>query len=495
MSEIAFKNIPQNLRTPLFFAEVDNSRANTATEIQRTLILGQKTASGTGSQDTAYLCSGSNDAATYAGVNSVLAASVAAYRQADPSGELWIGVLADAGGAIAATGTITFTGAPTANASFYLYLGGVRYVLPVTTTMTPTTLAAALVALINADPTCPVTASSAAGVVTLTADSLGPLGNDYPIAVSFFGIPGGEPLVPGLTTTIVQMASGATAPTLTNLLAALGDQTFDFIVCPYNDTTTLNALQAFLNDTAGRWSYSAQLYGHVFTSKTGTLSALVTFGDGRNDQHASCLGINGSPTPAWYVAAVKAGAVAASLRNDPGQPLQTLALPGVIAPPLASRFQQTDRNTLLYNGISTFTVADDGTVMLENVITTYQKNAFGAADNSYLEVETMFTLMAVLRRLRTYVTSNFARCKLADNGTPVTAGSNTVTPNIVRAGLIAQYNEMEELGLVQDADVFGNELVVQRNALNPNRLDVLFPAILIDQLRILAVLAQFRLQV
>lgn len=493
--QIQFKNIPQQLRVPLFYAEVDNSRANTAQEIQRTLILGQKVPSGTGAQDTAYLCTNSTDAATYAGANSMLPAAVAAYRQADQTGELWIGLLADDAGGTAATGTITFGGAPTAAGSFFLYLGGVRYVLPVTASQTASQIAAALTALINADPTCPVTASVSTSVVTLTQDNKGPQGNDYPIAVSYFGLAGGEPLVPGLTASIVPMSGGATSPSLTNLLASLGDKTFDFIVCPYSDTTTLDALKTFLSDSAGRWSYASQLYGHVFTAKSGTLSSLVTFGSGRNDQHASCMGANGSPTPMWIWAATTAGAAAASLRIDPARPLQTLELPGVIAPPLASRFVMTDRNTLLYNGVSTFTVADDGTVAIENLITTYQKNAFGSADNSYLEVETMFTLVAVIRSLRTTVTSEFARTKLAANGTPVSAGGNTVTPNIVRARLIAKYAELEELGLCQGADAFANDLVVQQNALNPNRLDVLFPAILVDQLRVFATLVQFRLLV
>lgn len=491
---IPFKNIPTNLRTPLFYAEVDNSRANTATEIQRTLILGQKTTAGSGTADTVALCSGSSDAATLAGVNSMLARHVADYRQNDTAGELWIGILADDAGGTQATGTVTFGGTPTANGSFFFYLGGVRYVLPVLTTSTSAQLATALAALVNADLTCPFTAAAATAVVTFTADNKGPLGNDYPMVVSFFGLPGGEPLVPGLTATLVQMSAGATAPALTNLLAGIGDKAFDFIVCPYNDTTTLDALKTFLNDATGRWSYSQQTYGHVFAAKSGTLSGLVTFGSGRNDQHASCIGMNNSPTPVSSWAAVYAGASAASLRIDPARPLQTVTLQGVIAPPLPSRFVLADRNTLLYNGISTYTVGDDGTVAIENVITTYQKNAFGSADDSYLQIETLFNLMFQLRFLRTRITSKFPRMKLADNGTPFGAGSAIVTPNIVRAELIAAYAELEEQGLAQDGDVFADELIVQRNALNVNRLDVLFPTILIDQLRIFALLAQFRLQ-
>jgi phage tail sheath gpL-like len=493
--QISFKNIPQNLRTPLFYGEVDNSKANTASEIQRTLIIGQMTSSGTGAANSVNLCAGSNDAATLAGVNSRLASDVAAYRLNDASAELWIGLLADAGGSAAATGTLTFSGAPTANGSFFFYLGGVRYVLPVATTQTAAQLATALAALVNADPTCPVTASVASAVVTFTADSKGPQGNDYPMVVSFYGLPS-EPTVPGLAAALVQMSGGTGAPVLTSLLVALGDQTFDAIVCPYSDTTTLDALKVFLNDSTGRWSYSQQAYGHVFTAQSGTLSALVTFGNARNNQHETCWGIPpGSPTPVSAWAAAKAGTCMPSLRIDPARPLQTLVVAGVIAPPLANRFVLLDRNTLLYNGISTFTVGADGTVSIENVITTYQKNAFGSADDSYLQIETLFNLVFQLRYLRTRLTSRFPRMKLADNGTPAGAGSAIVTPNIARAELISAYADLVDLGLAQDAEAFAASLVVQRNALNPNRLDVLFPTYLIDQLRTLALLAQFRLQV
>ncbi len=47
----------------------------------------------------------------------------------------------------------------------------------------------------------------------------------------------------------------------------------------------------------------------------------------------------------------------------------------MLAPDLADRFELTERNNLLYSGISTYTVGDDGTVMIENLITTYQKTA------------------------------------------------------------------------------------------------------------------------
>jgi phage tail sheath gpL-like len=165
----------------------------------------------------------------------------------------------------------------------------------------------------------------------------------------------------------------------------------------------------------------------------------------------------------------------------------------VLAPPLASRFILTDRQTLLYTGISTFGVADDGTVSIENLITTYQKNAFSAPDNSYLEVETMFVLMYVLRFMQAAITSKFSRTKLAADGTRFAPGSSVITPRMIKAELVAQYRTLEAAGLVQNGDAFRDGLIVQQNGSNPNRVDVLWPGTLIAQLRIFAVLAQFRL--
>jgi phage tail sheath gpL-like len=92
------------------------------------------------------------------------------------------------------------------------------------------------------------------------------------------------------------------------------------------------------------------------------------------------------------------------------------------------------------------------------------------------------------------VTSQFPRCKLADDGTRFGPGQAIVTPGIVRAALIAQYRMDEFNGLVENVTQFKNNLLVERNVNDPNRLDVLYPPDLINQLRIFAVLAQFRLQ-
>ena len=152
------------------------------------------------------------------------------------------------------------------------------------------------------------------------------------------------------------------------------------------------------------------------------------------------------------------------------------------------------RNTLLFDGISTFVVDDSGTIRLEGTITTYQKNSFGQADNSYLQINTMYNLASILTQLNIAVTSNFSRFKLAADGTKFADGSAIVTPSTIKAFLIAQYQEMEYNGQVQNSPAFIAGLLVQQNAQNPNRVDVLWDGVLIDQLDIFALLAQFRLK-
>lgn len=491
---ISFKNIPQNLRLPLFYAEVNNSQANTGQVTSRAIILGQILSSGVAPANVPLISGGVTDAIVQGGVGSMLAAMTAAYRAADPFGELWYMPLADNGAGNAAIGTLTITAVPTANGTLNLYIGGYLVQTAITTAMTTVTLvAAAIVAACTATPNLPVSAANAAGVITFTSNHKGLSQNDIDLRVNYRGTAGGEFTPAGLTYTIVAMSGGTANPILTTALANMNTQRYDVIITPYNDSTSTAAITAYLNDATGTWSWEDQLYGGAFGAFRGTFSGQVTFGNALNDQHTSILGFYDSPTLTWQIAADYGATCAASLRVDPALPMQTLALSTMLSPPLQSRFIANERNTLLYDGISTFTVDDAGICHLEGVITTYQKNAFGQADNSYLQVNTLFNLASILTQLNGTITSQFSQVKLAADGTKFADGSAIVTPSIIKAALIAQYRELEYNGQVQDSDAFANGLIVQQNATNPNRVDVLWDGVLIDQLNTLALLAQFRL--
>lgn len=490
---VPFARVPDNLRVGLFFVEFDNSMANNATATQRTLLIGGMLTSGSATAGIPERVSSPDTVGELAGKGSILHAMMTAYQKNDTAAEVWILPLEeDPDSMTVATGSIKVTSAPTATGVISLYIAGERIQLTVVATDTIASIATALAAAINAKSILPVTASAATDTITLTAKNLGLVGNGIDIRLNYLGLPGDERTPAGLELAITAMHDGAGAPDLTGALANLQDRTFDFIVNPYDDTSSLDAMKEFLSDISGRWAWDKQLYGHSFGTTAGTYAQLGTKGEVRNNQHETLMGVNKSPSPTWLWSAGYTGAAAVSLRNDPGRPVQSLAILGVLAPALQDRFELTERNNLLYSGISTFTVDDDGTVRIENLITTYQKNAYGDADDSYLEVETLFSLMFVTRYLRTAVTSKFGRMKLAADGTRFAPGAAIVTPNIIKADQIAEYGKLVWNGYAQDKEAFAKNIIVEQNAKNPNRVDVLWPGTLINQLRVFALLNQFR---
>lgn len=137
---------------------------------------------------------------------------------------------------------------------------------------------------------------------------------------------------------------------------------------------------------------------------------------------------------------------------------------------------------------------EGGYVRIQRSITTYQKNAYGQPDNSYLDSETMHQSAFIIRRLQGVITSKYGRHKLANDGTRFGAGAPIVTPSTIRGELIAQYAKLELEGHVENSELFAQHLIVERDGNDPSRVNVLFPPDYINGLRVFALLNQFRLQ-
>lgn len=487
---IGFAKIPSDLRIPLFWAEIDASRAGYGQPAKRTLLIGQTISSVT----AALRYAGSaEEVGGLCGEGSQIARMARAYRRNDPVGEMWILPLADNGSGVAASGSIEFTGPTTAAGVLSLYIGGRLVSVSIASGTSASDVAAAVEAAIDADPFMPVTTSTSSATVTLAAKNDGTEGNSIDIRVNYLGRAGGEVTPAGLGVTITAMSSGATNPSLSGLETALGDEEFEFIVIPWSGSTELNALKTAMDDTTGRWAWSRQIYGHAFSAARDSAANLLTLGAARNDPHMTIVGYEaGNPMPAADMAAAWAGATAVAIRADPARPLQTLPLVGMLGTPVGSRFTRTNQQSLLSTGIALPSWDADGTGRILRSVTTYQKNAWSQTDRSYLDCETLFTLAEIIRRLRTATTTKFGRSKLANDGTRFGPGQPIVTPRIFKAELVAQYEELEAEGLVEDAAGFAAATIVERNAGDPSRLDVLYAPNLVNGLRVLAVLAQFR---
>jgi phage tail sheath gpL-like len=484
---ISFNQIPVTLRTPGVYVEFDNSKAIQGLVIDqsKTLIFGQKLAGGTASALQPVRVTGADQAIELFGRGSMLAEMVRAYRKANDFNDLWVLPLADNEAGVAAAGALAFTGSPTRADTLTLYVGGTRLTVAVAQGATTTTVASDVAAAINAASDLPVTATAATGTVTITARHKGTVYNGLDLR---FGYYEGERLTPGLAVAITQLTGGAGNPDLAAALAALGDTQYHYTITPYTDGASLTSLTA---EFLSRWSGLRQIEGQIFAGASGTHATLTTLGNGLNSEVLSIMGANASPTPAHIWASVYGAVAGHDLDLDPARPLQSLVLPGILPP--KTPFIGTERNLLLYDGISTFTVGQDGTVRIERAITTYQVNSSGIADASYLDVETLATLGVLRRTARARFAQKFPRHKLANDGTNFGLGQAIVTPSILRAEYIALAREWEEAGWVENIDKFKEKLLVERDSSDANRVNAVLPPDIINQLRVLAAKIEFRL--
>lgn len=485
---VSFNEIPDNIRVPGIYIEIDPSKAaggGTVME-RRLLLVGQRLAGGTvAALNAVRLGSQAGDQAAQAfGAGSMLHGMAAAARNAHDYVDIWAIALDGDVAGVAASGTITFTGTPTASGTLALYVGGKLVRIAVVAGEAEATLATRLADAIGADASLPVTASAALGVVTPTCRWKGETGNDLDLRLNYYG----EQTPAGLTVVIAPMAGGTANPDVQPALDAIAGQQYYSIVCPYLDGPNLVALEA---DMVARFGPMDVLTGHVFNAMVGNHAELTTWGDGRNSPHVSTLGLHDVPTAPWVAAAVWATVAEFSGANDPARPFRSLALPGVLPPPEASRFTRAERNLALYDGISTFTVDQGGQVLIETIITNYQSNSFGLPDISLLRLETKWTVDLVRFRFTAAVAREYPRHKLGDIAVP---GQAYATPTTVRATLIAEAIKLAtEDGLIENIEGFKRDLLIKRSTQNPNRMNAVLTPDLVNQFDIFAAAVQYRL--
>ncbi len=483
---VAFDNIPGNLRVPFFYAEFKPGGTPYQNNA-RLLLVGQKRSTGSSTVNEPIMVRDGIEVGLF-GAGSMLAQMYRAARKQAPVQEIWALPVADLSGGTAATGKLTLANNTLDQAQpLSIYIGSERVRIPVLTSDTRATIASALVAEINANDMLPVTAAVNGTnnyEVDLTARHKGTLGNGILLDLGAIEVDG--PAAATLVT-VTAMASGAGDPDLQTALGNLGEDEFDWIAAPYADATNLGRATDLLNDTNGRWSWARQIYGHYITVHTGTVGALSTLGDGLNDQHLSIFPCRKFLSFPWEVAAAVGARVARHCQTAPelSRPLHSLALVGIKGPRLrADRLTLADRQTLYFDGISGYHVRRDGTVAIDRILTTYRTNAWGDADATYLDIETMGQSMFGIRYLRQKVTTAHGRQALADSNPGRLP--HVATAADVRNTLVHGYEDLVRLGVFENPAVFARDVIVERDDTDANRLNASLPLDHVNQLRIFA---------
>jgi phage tail sheath gpL-like len=475
---ISFAQVPTALRYPGAYIEVDGSQAGLGGDIPAVLLVGQKLPAGTAAAGEIVQVSGVQDAIAKAGAGSMLAQMAARYRAVDPVLDLYILPYADNAAGVQATGTITVNTVPTVAGTLSLYIAGKLVSVAMVTGQTPTQIATAIAAAINAAGTdIPVTATSAAAVVTLTARHKGTCGNAIDLRLNFFK----EAAVVGLGLTIAAMAGGSGDPAPGNLTAILGQFWYRYIGLGINDAATLAAWHA---ESQLHYKPPVQQGFRIFTTHRGDYAAAAAFGTGCNYEHICDLSLEINPPSTWEAAATLVAAAAPKLYNSPAESLEGVPLPGLMA---KTYHDWTNGNSLLFKGMSVMQVGKDGTCSIKRLVSMFQFRPDGASDDAFLDIN-VAELMERIRIEQRFGARRFVGTAAAKSNEGYRPGLRITTEDDVRAMLLSVYKHtlMEEYGWVQAYDYYKDTLAVQQDPTNPSRFNYRDTPILLSPYYVLA---------
>ncbi len=461
---ITFDSIPSSIRKPGKYFEF-NTRLAVRTlpgNLQKVLIVGQRLAAGSVAANTLVDVFSDTQAATFFGRGSIAHLMVKAALDANPYLQLSAIGMDDAAASVAATGTLTITGPATSAGVVSVLANDTLVEVAVASGDTATNVAAAIVAQVAKQPDLPFTAANAAGVVTFTAKNKGTLGNSIKFSATSTAT--------GIGAAVVAMATGATDPTLATALAvafAAGHN----IICPaWNDATNLTALRTHLDNVSGPLEQRGAIgiFGH-----TGTLSAATTLAASINSGRISGILLPSAYDLPYQVAAAYAAVVA--FEEDPAKPLNTLALTGILANPIANRLTRTEQESALNNGITPSEVGPGDKVQIVRAITTYTLDPQSIPDISLLDLTTIRTLDYVRKAVRERISLRFPRDKLSNR-----------TVKRVRSEIVDVLIKLEELEIVESVQANLDGIIVERDSQDPNRLNARIPADVVNGLHIFA---------
>lgn len=469
---ISYDNIPTSIRKPGRYTEFNTSLAvqSLPANAKKIIILGQKTASGSGTADKPQKIFSTADAILYGGTGSIIHLAAKAALDANPNLDISIVPIDDAIGSQAA-GTITVTGIASTTGSFEIWIGNVRVEVTVEDGDAVNDIAIAIDAAINAlEHKMPITASVATNVVTLTARNDGALGNN--IAVSYKNNNVGT-----TTLAVVQPTTGATDPSIANALTGIFPGDYDIVVCTLNDDTNLGLLKTHLENISsptedrpciGVFGYNGvqatieTLAGTTLNFERLTVGYLKTV---KTTERGHSLD--------YEIGSAYAAVIASE--EDPARPLNGLKLTGIAPAALENQLSRSQQESLLLNGVTPLEVAVGEAVVIVRAITTYTTSVTGVADPSMLDLTTILTLDYVKLAVETRQALRFPRSKLS-----------TRTGPKVRTQILDVLFQLEGLEIVENVENNMTGVIVERDSVDPNRLNCKIPTDIVNGLHVLA---------
>lgn len=430
-----------------------------ALSAHRTLLVGQMLAGTATAGDLVSNMPSNGEEDAYFGITSHMAGMVRAYKALNEYSVVDVLPIADASGT-AGTGVITLTGtAATAAGSLTLSFGSEKdysVTLAVAIDDTPTNLGDAATTAFGLLTNAPFVVSNIAGAITATCEHDGTLCNEWGVSLTGSAV--------GITTATTAWTGGATDPTLTSILDAIGDTRYNTIVWPSGwdlavVETLLDARFNVANDVRD---------GVVIQVKTDTLSSLETYAD-QNSQSVVIVGqkkvvgtlykgpqnLEMQDVTAAQIAAIR------SLRMTPDAPLtqflttvaandqfggEALAslpyfntvMPNMPIGLAAHEFTSVEYAEMPDNGLTAVgnNKAASGVIFGE-FVTTYLTDGAGNPDTDFKYLNTVDTLSVIREFYFNNLKSRFAQSRLTDGD--ILVGRDMVNEATIRAFCVELY--------------------------------------------------------
>jgi phage tail sheath gpL-like len=485
---ITFNTIDVSSRVPRHAMEFDTTSGVRALPVnaKKLLVCGQRLAAGTVAAAVPTPIFRATDSEGYFGAGSILDLMCKAAIKANPDVDLTAVAMDDAGGATAATETLTIATTATSTGSFAVDVCDQELLIAVASGDTPTVQASALAAAINANTTLPVTATPVAGVVTFTSKNKGTVCNGIQLATRIVG-PTGSTYTLSNAGSNGYLSGGTGAAVPTTALNAAASTRYHDISVGLNDTTGATAARDY---ALAQGAAEVGLGEVAIHGVDDTVANLTTMATTLNGERSLLAALRNSPS--WTVQTGAAmGAVMAS-ETVPNRPYNYLVLNGIKPPPVQSRWIKSEQKALLANGITPLVVIPGEKVAILRAESTRTKNAQAVTDMSESDITVIQAFDYVRDAMQAMFSTKYGRSRWADDDSDGLLPADVATPDKVKQDLIGTLYQLEGAGIVENVGDLLDQVVVNKVGTN---CQYSIPTDLIDGLQEIygkAVLTQFQ---
>lgn len=457
----------------------------------KALIIGHKKSGSSLADNVPTLALNADDVAAKAGIGSMLHQQARKWFERNRFTETHIISVPEPAGDVQEF-TYTVTGTATEAGELPIYIDGERFSVGVGIGSVAQDLATDLAVILQGRPDLMTfIVTETAGVITLVTNYIGAIGSKHNIRSTYLDT---DNIPAGLTVAIDAATSpGSGNADITLALEGIAGNWFNVLTMPFDDSTNLDKMEAEL---LVRFGPDVQQDGYCYFGYSDTAANSITFSTSgsRNSQSMVMIDAYRYTEHPMFVAAMVAAEVARSVENDPGQPLHRITLDTLLPPVASERHTLSTLNTLTKNGIMTLDPHQFGGPQTFGTVTMYLKNSSGIDDPAYRYQNTMYILMFLRYDFVSSILSKFGRARLVDNSDRIQSGLQVISPTIGKAEAVSIARNWETLGLVENVDLFVEEVTCQRNIANPNRLDWILPPDLVNQFIVGSGDMLFRLQ-